>query len=244
MDGDGKLPMAELAYKVIRDRIMSGELSDGERLKEHSLAREIGLSRTPVREAITRLVHEGFAVRGDGYSTRVARFPEHELDQIFEIRRRIECYAAERAAVLASDEQVDELDRLTSEMEAQMPPKATPDIGRISMINAAFHRIISEAANSPRLMAVLSMAVDVGISSRTYHSYSDGELVRSVRHHRELVDAIRARSPDWAASVMSSHILAGAISAARVVGKPSNRIPNDDVTDEACEKKSKRASSR
>ena len=219
MDGDVKQPAAGLAYEAIRARIMSGELSDGTRLKEQSLASEMGLSRTPVREAINRLIHEGFVERGDGYSTRVAHFPAGELDQIFEIRRRLECYAAERAAERASEAQIDELDALTTEMETLSPPRSDADYARISAINTAFHRIIGEAAQSPRLMAVLSMAVDVGIVSRTYRSYSQADLVRSARHHRELVDAIRARSPDWAGSVMSSHVLAAARSAGRRKGK-------------------------
>lgn len=215
MDAEVKQPAAELAYQAIRARIMSGDLGDGDRLKEQSLASEMGLSRTPVREAINRLVHEGFAERGEGYSTCVAHFPADELDQIFEIRRRLECYAAERAADRANAEQIAELDLLTTEMESLSPPKTDADYQRISAINTHFHRIISEAACSPRLRAVLAMAVDVGIVSRTYHSYSRDDLIRSARHHRELVDAIRARSPDWAASVMSSHVLAAARSATR-----------------------------
>jgi DNA-binding GntR family transcriptional regulator len=214
MDGD-RLPAAEQAYLAIRGRIMSGDLATGARLKEQTLATDMGLSRTPVREAITRLIHEGFAERGEGYSTRVAVFPEGELDQIFEIRRRLECYAAERAAERASAAQIAELDALTTEMEGLTPPCDSADYDRISTLNAEFHRIISEAAQSPRLMAVLAMAVDVGIVARTYHSYSAADLIRSAQHHRELVDAIRARSPDWAASVMSSHVLAAAQSAGR-----------------------------
>ncbi|MFK7751325.1 MAG: GntR family transcriptional regulator [Sedimentitalea sp.] len=215
MDGDSKVPARDLAYEAIRARIMSGDLPEGKRLKEQSLASEMGLSRTPVRDAINRLVHEGFAERGEGYSTRVAQFPENELDQIFEIRRRLECYAAERAAERASVDQLDQLDALTTEMEALTPPETDADYSRISQINSAFHRIICEAAQSPRLMAVLAMSVDIGIVSRTYHSYSPADLVRSARHHRELVDAMRARAPDWASSVMSSHVMAAARCAAR-----------------------------
>ena len=215
MDGDDRLPAADLAYLQIRGRIMSGDLPGGARLKEQVLAQELGLSRTPVRSAITRLIHEGFAERGAGYSTRVADFAEEELDQIFEIRRRLECYAAGRAAVRASVAQTEALDRLTTRMEALTPPKTAADYQEISSINAEFHRIIAEAAASPRLMAVLQMAVDVGIVARTYHAYSEADLVRSARHHRELVDAIRARAPDWAESVMSSHVLAAARCAQR-----------------------------
>lgn len=207
-DGEVRLPAADQAYEAIRRRIMSGSLEGGTRLTEQALARELGISRTPVRAAITRLIHEGFVERGEGYSTRVAHFPEDELDQIFEIRRRLECYAAGRAAERASTKQIDELDALTTRMEALTPPETERDYAEISAINANFHRIIGEAAASPRLMAVLQMAVDVGVVARTYRTYSRADLIRSARHHRELVDALRARSPDWAESVMSSHVLA------------------------------------
>jgi len=219
MMDDDRLPAADLAYAQLRNRIMSGDLPAGARLKEQSLAEDLGLSRTPVRAAITRLIHEGFVERGAGYSTRVAQFPDDEIDQIFEIRRRLECYAAGRAADLASDDQIDALDALTTRMEALTPPKTDADYQEISAINAEFHRIIAEAAASPRLMAVLQMAVDVGVVARTYHAYSEADLIRSARHHRELVDALRARSKDWAESVMSSHVLAASQSALRRIPK-------------------------
>lgn len=213
MDGGGRRPAAEQAYDAIRHRIMSGALESGARLTEQALAEELGLSRTPVRAAITRLVHEGFVERGDGYSTRVAEFPAEELDQLFEVRRRLECYAAERAARLADPAQIDELERLAEEMEALTPPATEAAFAALSKANAAFHRVLAEAARSPRLMAVLAVAIDVGVVARTYRAYTAADLVRSARHHRELVDALRARSPEWASSVMSSHVLAAAISA-------------------------------
>lgn len=215
---DSRQPAAEQAYQAIRARIVSGVLRSGERLVEQALAQDLGLSRTPVRTAITRLITEGFAERSEGYSTRVAQFPEDELDQIFEIRRRLECYAAGRAAERASPEQVAQLDALTVQMEARTPPKDPEDFNEISRINTEFHRIISEAACSPRLMAVLQMAVDVGVVARTYRNYAEADLTRSARHHRELVDAIRARAPAWAESVMSSHVLAAGVRAGRDPG--------------------------
>ena len=210
MGGDARIQAADQAYLQIRGRILTGDLGAGDRLKEQALAEELGLSRTPVRAAITRLIHEGFAERGSGYSTRVAGFPDHELEQIFEVRRRLESYAAGQAADLATDEQVNQLDALTTRMEEITPPKTPPELQEIAEINAEFHRIISEAAQSPRLMAVLQMAVDVGLVARTYHVFTDADYIRSARHHRELVDAIRTGSSRWAESVMSSHILAAA----------------------------------
>lgn len=213
MDGDNRLPAADTAYDVLRARILSGELSPGERLVEQALAEDLALSRTPVREAIRRLVHEGFVEKGQGYSTRVAYFPEEELAQLFEIRRRLECYAAGRAARMATDEEVTQLRHLSDQMSKHTPPKSQEDYNIISAANTEFHRIIYEAARSPRLTALITSAVDVGVVARTYYSYSEADLLRSAQHHNEIVDAIAAQAPEWAESVMSSHVLAAASSA-------------------------------
>ncbi len=216
MDGEPKPAAAEYAYDIIRARILSGDLVPGERLTEQALASELDISRTPVRDAFGRLTHEGFVERGQGYSTRVASFPEDELEQIFEIRRRLESYAAARAAQFATADEIAKLQELSDRMVAHIPPQTPEDYRIISTVNAEFHRVIAQAARSPRLMAVLSLAVDVGMVARTYYSYGAADLVRSARHHQEITDAIAARAPEWAENVMSSHVLAAAASAAKI----------------------------
>ncbi|HSO46409.1 MAG TPA: GntR family transcriptional regulator [Rhizobiaceae bacterium] len=205
------------AYLTIRAEILSGILPEGERLTEQRLAERLGLSRTPVREAIGRLIHEGFLERRGGYDTRVSRFPNDELDQIFQIRRLLESYGARRAAELASEEQVALLQSLCDTMAAHTPPSTEDDFRIISQANERFHATIMDAAKSPRLKALLSMAVDVGVVARTYDLYSKEDLIRSARHHQEITHAIAARSPDWAASVMASHILAAATAALKAL---------------------------
>lgn len=213
MDGSTKPPAADIAYDALRSRILSGDLAPGERLVEQSLAEDLGLSRTPVREAIRRLLHEGFVEKGQGYSTRVADFPEEELTQLFEIRRRLECYAAGRAARMATPKEVAHLRRLSDQMAEHTPPRSQRDYDIISSANTEFHRTIYAAARSPRLTALITSAVDVGMVARTYYSYSESDLARSARHHTEIVDAIAAQAPEWAESVMSAHVLAAASSA-------------------------------
>ncbi|MFG5382705.1 GntR family transcriptional regulator [Yoonia sp. R2-816] len=207
---------ADVAYETIRGQILGGVLQQGQRLTEEGLASELGLSRTPVRDAIQRLTHEGFVERGKGYNTRVALFPEEELEQIFEIRRRLESYAAGRAAKLATLEQIERLQDLSDRMMQHTPPQTPDDYRIISSANEDFHRTIYEAACSPRLIAVISVAVDVGVVARTYHLYDEADLLRSARHHKEITDAIAARSPEWASDVMSSHVLAAAAAATRI----------------------------
>lgn len=201
---------AELAYRSLRRDILSGRLAQGSRVTEAHHAEALGISRTPVREAIKRLALEGFVERESGFGARVATFPADELEQIFQIRLMLESYAARRAARFATEEEIAELRRLAEVMSACALPMREEDGRRWSAANEAFHKGIMHAARSSRLATMLSFAVDIAIVMRTFRVYSDRDLARSAAHHHEIVDAIAARAPDWAASVMSSHLLAAA----------------------------------
>ncbi|MEM9048850.1 MAG: GntR family transcriptional regulator [Pseudomonadota bacterium] len=205
---------AETAYRDLRRDILTGGLAAGTRLTEATLAEMLGISRTPVREALKRLVLEGFVEREAGQGARVAPLLADEIEQIFRIRVMLESYAAHRAARFATDQEIAALRKLADEMSACTPPSTDEDFRRLSIANEAFHKGVMRAARSQRLGAMLSIAVDVAIVLRTYRMYSERDLVRSAAHHHEIVDAIAARSPDWAQSVMSSHLLAAASVAA------------------------------
>ena len=207
---------AAIAYEQLRHEIVAGVLAEHERLTERSLSERLGLSRTPIRAAIARLAHEGFIEQGEGYSTRVARFPEDELEQIFQLRLHLEGFAARRAAQFADAAQKQSLHVLATRMSELTPPASAEEHTELSSCNERFHRIIAQSARSPRLLAMLAVAVDVGVVARTYSLYSEDDLQRSSRHHHEIADAIEAGSPDWAESVMRSHLLAAQASVRRV----------------------------
>jgi len=216
-----KSAASEEAYNQIRQDIVSGVLKEHERLTEQALAERIGherlteqalaerigLSRTPVREAIKRLIHEGFIENVSGYSTRVASFSVDEAEQVFQLRIMLEGYAIRRAASFATP--------LANRMSQLVPTISSDHYDEIARANEQFHRTIAEAANSARLTALISVAVDVGLVARTYRSYSEEALQRSCQHHHEMVDAIEAQSPQWAESVMTSHLLAAQATTAK-----------------------------
>ncbi|MEM9009641.1 MAG: GntR family transcriptional regulator [Pseudomonadota bacterium] len=206
---------AEQAYRRIRYDIITGVHGEGARLAETKLAEALGLSRTPVREALSRLALEGFVTSGTGTSARVAPFPEDEIEQVFQIRVLLETYAARRAAQFATAEEIAELRALSESMSAHTPPRTDADFETLSTANERFHKLIMQAARSRRLAALLGIAVDVGMVLRTYRMYSERDLIRSSQHHHEITDAIAARAPDWAANVMASHLLAAAATAQR-----------------------------
>lgn len=214
-NAEKKLPAGEHAYRAIRAAIVSGELPEGERLVEERLSQDLGLSRTPVRDAIRRLTLEGFIERQEGYNTRVATFPADEMEQTFHIRQFLESYAAERAAKLATLEDISAIRSLADEIGRLTPPRTLEDYQRISAANEAFHRKIVEVSRSPRLTAHMTMAFDIGMVDRTYRRYSEEELIRSAKHHREIADAIAAHAPEWARTAMQTHVRAAEVAAAR-----------------------------
>ncbi len=205
----------EHAYKTLRQQILTGSLRGGQRLREAPLAANLGLSRTPVRDALGRLAGQGLVERGPGSGMRVATFPADEVEQIFAIREMLETYAAERAARFASTEDIARLRALADEMSACAPPECEPHYARLAARNEAFHKMIVQVSGSARLNRLLTMTIDMALVLRTYNRYTQRELERSCKHHHEIVDALEARAPEWAASVMRSHLLAAAAVARR-----------------------------
>ncbi|KHA51325.1 GntR family transcriptional regulator [Sulfitobacter geojensis] len=211
----------EVAYRSLRKGILSGALDAGERLTEAAIAKRLEISRTPVREAISRLISEGFVERGEGYSTRVVNFALDEVMLVFDIRARIESYAVREATINARPDEIGLLRSLSDQMTALTPPRKEAEFETLSDLNEEFHRTLYGLTRSPRLQVIMGAVVDVGIVARTYRSYSDRAMIRSANHHAELVDAIEAGQPDWAESVMRSHVLAA--KASLVALKPEDK---------------------
>jgi DNA-binding GntR family transcriptional regulator len=205
---------AERAYLELRQRILDGRLPAGHRLKEIELARELGISRTPVRDALSRLSVEGLLDFRPNSGATVAVWSEVHIDQMFRIRAMLEPFAAEIAASQISDAEVSELGNLCAIMEEAARRESSEDLMKLAAANARFHRIIIDAARSDHLAKLISLAVDAPLTLRIFSRYSPEEIERSMRHHRELVDALAHRDPLWASSAMRTHILA-AIGAAR-----------------------------
>jgi len=196
------------AYATLRQMILRGEAVAGSRLGEADLADTLGLSRTPVREALQRLEADGLVELLPHRGARVARWTPVDLAEIFELRGRLEPYGAARAARRGVPGAVlDELARLCEEMERAASDR---EHQAIAELNAAFHEEILRASGNSRLPAMVKTVVHVPIVIGTFRRYDTGALARSMGHHRELVAALRAGDPDWAEAVMTSHIRAAA----------------------------------
>ena len=198
----------EEAQATLRAAILGGEIAPGARLGEVELAEQLGVSRTPVREALRRLAADGLVDVLPNRGARVAQWTAADLDEIYELRALLESHGARRAAVRIAAAEVAVLERLCDDMEAGVRRGRKRDLDRITALNAEFHQRILDSAGSPRLTALVPTVVQVPLVARTFHLYSADALARSLGHHRELVAAMRAADPEWAGSVMRSHVLA------------------------------------
>lgn len=206
---------ADKAYMLVRKRILNGDYPPAFRLTEQEIADASGVSRTPVREALQRLQSEGFVRVTTNQGAVVVDWNDGDSDEVFELRALLEPYGAARAATRIDAEGIARLRALARAQFEESKARRPGFTDRIGELNSEFHRTVHEYAGSSRLSAVMPMLVEAPLVMRTFSKYDADELVRSASHHIELVNALEARNPEWAASVMRSHVHAAQYSIRR-----------------------------
>lgn len=191
---------------TLRELILRGELAPGSRLGEVELADRLGVSRTPVREALSRLVVQGLVDSAPNRGARVATWTLAELEGVFDLRTTLEPRLTALAVPRATPADVDELDALAQATVAVGLPGPGQDLDALVPANRRFHDRIVELAAHPGLAGALASAIRTPLQRRNFQAYDDAALRRSLAHHVEIVDAFRAGDPDWAAAVMTAHI--------------------------------------
>ncbi|MFA5565938.1 MAG: GntR family transcriptional regulator [Acidimicrobiia bacterium] len=198
-------------YERIRQAIVEGELSPGQRLVEQRLVEQFeAASRTPVREALRRLEAEGLIEAEPNKGARVRSLSMAEIDDLYELRARLEGYAAALAAARASEEQIAELDRsIELFAEAINSELDLSAIRKLNTANQTFHYTIVEAANHARLGQLLSRAVDVPLVFKAFQRFSPEQVERSFLFHQLIRDAVAAGEAARAERLTQEHILQG-----------------------------------
>jgi DNA-binding GntR family transcriptional regulator len=200
------LRAVDKAYQAVRSGIIAGRYLAGARLTEQEIATTVGVSRTPVREALRRLDAEGLVEFTPNLGAVVTTWTEVDSDEIFDLRAMLESYGVRRATIRASDAQIAELRRLAELQQRESVERKAGYLERIGDLNSRFHRGMQEAAASPRLARALAGLIEASLMMRTFQKYTPEDLQRSAHHHLEIVRALEARDAEWAASVMFSHV--------------------------------------
>jgi DNA-binding GntR family transcriptional regulator len=197
---------SERALADLREAILDGDLEAGAHLGEVEIAERLGLSRTPVREALTRLAAEGLVELEAHRGARVTRFSAEDLDGIFAVRLALEPQATARAAEHVTPADLEALDDLARRMQELGAPGPDQDLDALVDLNRDFHARLLELAHAPALAAALANVVHTPVVTRTFHTYDADSLARSLAHHAEIVAALRVGDGDWAGAVMRCHL--------------------------------------
>lgn len=216
--------LAKQAYSALREKLFLGQLPAGSQLVNRTLAAELGLSMTPVREAINRLASDGVVEYVHGAGAFVRRIDRRDLEQIYELRELLEPYAAAQAARSASPFQLDELCQLCiqgEELAKRLVSKKRGSVGaeaalsaQWSELEADFHMAVLRASNNRWLISAVEGVRLLHRISLTHQSLRDvlqtsETAARTAQEHLKLFEAIRDRDEDRSSKLMREHISHG-----------------------------------
>ncbi|WP_345816594.1 GntR family transcriptional regulator [Paraburkholderia sp. PREW-6R] len=199
---------ADDVYVAIKEALAGNQFGAGQYLREEQLAKSLGVSRTPVREALRRLDAEGWVETRPNYGVRVKAWTLQDAREIFEARLLIEPFLAGRAALKIGAPDLDRLRALADAMVSITRSPSTPEsTDAWFAANGEFHAIITAAADNTRLDRSLRSMKETPLIKWTFVTYSDADRERSARQHVDLVLALEQRNAAWAEAITRCHIL-------------------------------------
>jgi DNA-binding GntR family transcriptional regulator len=200
---DSYKPLRELVLEAIREAIISGILKPRERLMEIQLAEELGVSRTPIREALRKLELEGFIVMVPRKGAYVADLTFKDIADVFEIRAALEGLAAGLAAERITDDELENMERLLVEKAEAI---AENDIDKLVNADTKFHDALYRGSRNERLTNIISNLREQIQRFRTTSLSYPGRSKQSLEEHRSIVEAIQSRDPQKARQAAQDHI--------------------------------------
>ena len=195
---------ADAATDALREAILDGALAPGTWLREADLAAELGVSRTPVREAISRLGNEGLITRTTNSGSVVASLSVNDVIAVYAVRESLEATAARLVASVGNTRLVESLNDIHERMVAAIDE---PDAGRKSAeLNLIFHAEIREATGNAYLRRFLTEVEHAVRRFQRFGYDDDAHMLRTLEEHRRIIDAIAARDPKLAAAAAAEHM--------------------------------------
>ena len=198
---DSYQPLREVVCETLRDAVRRGILQPGERLMEIQLAEDLGVSRTPVREAIRKLEMEGYVIMMPRRGTYVADLSIRDINEVFEIRTSLESLASGLAAERIDEDELEKLQRLLVEIGAYIK---SGDMESIVRTDTEFHDLLYQASRNTRLVGIISNLREQLTRFRTTSMSFPGRLKATLEEHRKIVEAI-AQGDEKAARKAAEH---------------------------------------
>jgi DNA-binding GntR family transcriptional regulator len=198
------MSLREQAQQVIRASILAGELAAGEIYSASTIAQRLGVSPTPVREAMLELANGGLVepVRNRGF--RILTPDEDDLDEISQLRLMLEVPSMRIVAGQASAADLHELSEVVEQIEATA---AAADVAGFLLADREFHLGMLELTGNGRLVRLVAQLRDQTRIAGITELAREGNLAKSAAEHREILDALQARDPDRAEALMRRHLI-------------------------------------
>ena len=220
MTEDTELPQGQGAYRRLLDEIRSGALAPGARLRETELADRLGISRTPVREAIRQLEADGLVAHLPRQGATIRSLDHAEVVELYEMRAVLEGTAERLAARAASDIELAELTALNTELaDAPAGPQAKE-------LNRQFHRMMLESARNRFLLKSMNVLQKTLLILGPTTLADPSRAVSAVAEHAAVLAALAARDGAAAEAAMRAHV--DAALSARIRGMRDRELPLED----------------
>lgn len=197
------LPLRDVVFNTLRQAILRGKLKPGERLMEIQLANKLGVSRTPIREAIRKLELEGLVLMIPRKGAEVAEITEKNLRDVLEVRGALEELAVRLACGRIGREEIEKMKQSALDFEASL---VSDDITKIAEADVAFHDIIYLATDNLRLIQLLNNLREQMYRYRVEYLKQKECHQKLLREHQAIIKAIENGEGDKAAVITSQHI--------------------------------------
>ena len=211
---DAYLPLRDVVFNTLREAILKGELQPGERLMELQLASKLGVSRTPIREAIRMLEQEGLAVTMPRKGAEVARMTLKDMEDVLEVRDALDELAAQIACERMTAEQMQILKETKKEFEEILE---SGDVKKIADVDVRFHDIIYEATDNARLVSLLGNMREQLFRYRVECLKNPENYPTLMAEHNAIVAALEAREKVKVTEAMHEHVANQAVSVRAVI---------------------------
>ena len=213
---DAYLPLRDVVFNTLREAILKGELQPGERLMELQLASKLGVSRTPIREAIRMLEQEGLAVTMPRKGAEVARMTLKDMEDVLEVREALDELAARIACAKINDEQLENLKSIRDEFKKSLD---SGDVKKIAEEDVRFHDAIYEATDNAKLIALTNNIREQMYRYRVEYLKDQNNYPILIAEHDAIVNALEQRDKEMVTAEMHTHVVNQAVAVKAVIQK-------------------------
>lgn len=203
MEMDEYLPLRDVVFNTLRRAILKGELKPGERLMEIALADKLGVSRTPIREAIRKLELEGLVVMAPRKGAKVASITERDLNDVLEVRKGMEVLAISLACKRITGEELEKLEIIEQSFQKLIE---SGNLTELAEMDVKFHDTIYQATNNQRLVQLLNNLREQMYRYRMEYLKDIAVRRTLAEEHKAICSALRERDEQQAEEYVSIHI--------------------------------------